>query len=105
MRPDRRSDVVDLLHALKRNNSRFPSAAVIGPRSDCSMQEGITDEAVVTAYLSRVPASRPRVIGGTHRIATNTFLSNTRRRRHLPSDPGPPAADVSLDAVLDQESA
>ena len=40
-----------------------------------------------------------------YRIATNAFLSSTRRRRHLPSDLGPPASDVSLDAVLDQDSA
>jgi RNA polymerase sigma-70 factor, ECF subfamily len=40
-----------------------------------------------------------------YRIATNAFLSSTRRRRHLPSDLGPPATDVSLDAVLDEDSA
>ena len=40
-----------------------------------------------------------------YRIATNAFLSSTRRRRYLPSDLGPPATDVSLDAVLDQDSA
>ncbi len=40
-----------------------------------------------------------------YRIATNAFLSSTRRRRHLPSDLWPPATDVSLDAVLDQDSA
>jgi RNA polymerase sigma-70 factor (ECF subfamily) len=40
-----------------------------------------------------------------YRIATNAFLSSTRRRRHLPSDLGPPATDVSLDAVLDEHSA
>ena len=40
-----------------------------------------------------------------YRIATNAFLSGTRRRRHLPSDLGPPATDVSLDAVLDMDSA
>ena len=40
-----------------------------------------------------------------YRIATNAFLSSTRRRRHLPSDLGPPATDVSLDAVLDGDSA
>jgi RNA polymerase sigma-70 factor, ECF subfamily len=39
-----------------------------------------------------------------YRIATNAFVSSTRRRRHLPSDLGPPAADVSLDVVLDQDS-
>lgn len=40
-----------------------------------------------------------------YRIATNAFLSSTRRCRHLPSDLGPPATDVSLDAVLDQDTA
>ncbi len=40
-----------------------------------------------------------------YRIATNAFLSSTRRRRHLPSDLGPPTTDVSLDAVLDEDSA
>jgi RNA polymerase sigma-70 factor (ECF subfamily) len=40
-----------------------------------------------------------------YRIATNAFLSSTRRRRHLPSDLGPPTADISLDMVLDAESA
>lgn len=40
-----------------------------------------------------------------YRIATNAFLSSTRRRRHLPSDLGPPATDISLDAVLDEDSA
>jgi RNA polymerase sigma-70 factor, ECF subfamily len=40
-----------------------------------------------------------------YRIATNAFLSGTRRRRHLPSDLGPPATDVSLDVVLDEDSA
>ena len=40
-----------------------------------------------------------------YRIATNAFLSSTRRRRHLPSDLGPPATDVSLDAVLEEDSA
>jgi RNA polymerase sigma-70 factor, ECF subfamily len=40
-----------------------------------------------------------------YRIATNAFLSSARRRRHLPSDLGPPAADVSLDVVLDEDSA
>jgi RNA polymerase sigma-70 factor, ECF subfamily len=40
-----------------------------------------------------------------YRIATNAFLSSKRRPRHLPSDLGPPAADISLDVVLDEESA
>jgi RNA polymerase sigma-70 factor (ECF subfamily) len=40
-----------------------------------------------------------------YRIATNAYLSTTRRRRHLPSDLGPPATDVSLDVVLDEETA
>ena len=40
-----------------------------------------------------------------YRIATNAFLSSTRRRRRLPSDLGPPATDVSLDVVLDQDAA
>jgi RNA polymerase sigma-70 factor (ECF subfamily) len=40
-----------------------------------------------------------------YRIATNAFLSTTRRRRHLPSDLGPPAADISLDVVLDEDAA
>jgi RNA polymerase sigma-70 factor (ECF subfamily) len=40
-----------------------------------------------------------------YRIATNAFLSSARRRRHLPSDLGPPTADVSLDVVLDKDSA
>jgi RNA polymerase sigma-70 factor (ECF subfamily) len=40
-----------------------------------------------------------------YRIATNAFLSSSRRRRHLPSDLGPPATDVSLEAVLDENSA
>jgi len=40
-----------------------------------------------------------------YRIATNAFLSSARRSRHLPSDLGPPAADVSLDVVLDEDSA
>jgi RNA polymerase sigma-70 factor (ECF subfamily) len=40
-----------------------------------------------------------------YRIATNAFLSGKRRRRHLPSDLGPPATDVSLDALLDEEVA
>ena len=40
-----------------------------------------------------------------YRIATNAFLSTTRRRRHLPSDLGPPTADVSLDVVLDEDTA
>jgi RNA polymerase sigma-70 factor (ECF subfamily) len=40
-----------------------------------------------------------------YRIATNAFVSSTRRRRYLPSELGPPAADVSLDAVADQDSA
>ncbi|HYB28865.1 MAG TPA: RNA polymerase subunit sigma-70 [Solirubrobacteraceae bacterium] len=40
-----------------------------------------------------------------YRIATNAFLSSTRRRRHLPSDLGPPTTDVSLDVVLDEHTA
>jgi RNA polymerase sigma-70 factor, ECF subfamily len=40
-----------------------------------------------------------------YRIATNAFLSSTRRRRHLPSDIGPPATDISLDVVLDEDTA
>jgi RNA polymerase sigma-70 factor (ECF subfamily) len=40
-----------------------------------------------------------------YRIATNVFLSSTRRRRRLPSDIGPPATDVSLDVVLDEATA
>jgi RNA polymerase sigma-70 factor (ECF subfamily) len=40
-----------------------------------------------------------------YRIATNAFLSHTRRQRHLPSDLGPPATDISLDVVLDEDSA
>jgi RNA polymerase sigma-70 factor, ECF subfamily len=40
-----------------------------------------------------------------YRIATNAFLSGARRRRYLPSELGPPTADVSLDAVLDEDSA
>jgi RNA polymerase sigma-70 factor (ECF subfamily) len=40
-----------------------------------------------------------------YRIATNAFLSSNRRRRHLPSDLGPPATDISLDVVLDDETA
>lgn len=40
-----------------------------------------------------------------YRIATNAFLSTTRRRRHLPSELAPPTADISLDVVLDPESA
>lgn len=40
-----------------------------------------------------------------YRIATNAFLSSTRRRRHLPSDLAPPATDVSLDGMLDEDSA
>jgi RNA polymerase sigma-70 factor, ECF subfamily len=39
-----------------------------------------------------------------YRIATNAFLSSARRRRHLPSDLGPPTTDVSLDAVLDRDT-
>ena len=40
-----------------------------------------------------------------YRIATNAFASSTRRRRHLPSDLGPPATDISLDVVLDENRA
>lgn len=40
-----------------------------------------------------------------YRIATNAYLSSTRRRRHLPSDLGPPAMDVSLEVVLDENTA
>jgi RNA polymerase sigma-70 factor (ECF subfamily) len=40
-----------------------------------------------------------------YRIATNAYLSSTRRRRHLPSDLGPPATDVSLEVVLDEDTA
>jgi hypothetical protein len=40
-----------------------------------------------------------------YRIATNAFLSSTRRRRHLPSDLGPPATDLSLDVMLDEDGA
>jgi RNA polymerase sigma-70 factor (ECF subfamily) len=40
-----------------------------------------------------------------YRIATNAFLSSTRRRRRLPSDLGPPASDVSLEVVLDTDTA
>jgi len=40
-----------------------------------------------------------------YRIATNAFLSGTRRQRHLPSDLGPPTSDISLEMVLDGESA
>ena len=40
-----------------------------------------------------------------YRIATNAFLSAARRRRYLPSGLGPPTADISLDMVLDSESA
>jgi RNA polymerase sigma-70 factor, ECF subfamily len=40
-----------------------------------------------------------------YRIATNAFLSTARRRRHLPSDLGPATADISLDMVMDSESA
>jgi RNA polymerase sigma-70 factor (ECF subfamily) len=40
-----------------------------------------------------------------YRIATNAFLSSTRRRRHLPSDLGPPTTDISLDVVLDENRA
>lgn len=39
-----------------------------------------------------------------YRIATNAFLSSRRPRRRLPSDLGPPTADISLDAVLDSET-
>jgi RNA polymerase sigma-70 factor (ECF subfamily) len=40
-----------------------------------------------------------------YRIATNAYLSSTRRRRHLPSGLGPPATDVSLEVVLDEDTA
>jgi RNA polymerase sigma-70 factor, ECF subfamily len=40
-----------------------------------------------------------------YRIATNAYLSSRRRRRHLPSDLGPPAMDVSLEVVLDEDTA
>jgi RNA polymerase sigma-70 factor, ECF subfamily len=40
-----------------------------------------------------------------YRIATNAFLSSTRRRRRLPSDLGPPAPDLSLEVVLDEDTA
>jgi RNA polymerase sigma-70 factor, ECF subfamily len=40
-----------------------------------------------------------------YRIATNAFLSSTRKRRHVPSDLGAPVTDVSLDVVLDEETA
>jgi RNA polymerase sigma-70 factor, ECF subfamily len=40
-----------------------------------------------------------------YRIATNAYLSSTRRRRHLPSELGPAATDVSLDVVLDEDTA
>jgi RNA polymerase sigma-70 factor, ECF subfamily len=40
-----------------------------------------------------------------YRIATNAFASSTRRRRQLPSDLGPPATDISLDVVLDENRA
>jgi RNA polymerase sigma-70 factor (ECF subfamily) len=39
-----------------------------------------------------------------YRIATNAFLSSRRPRRPLPSDLGPPTADISLDAVLDGDT-
>jgi RNA polymerase sigma-70 factor (ECF subfamily) len=40
-----------------------------------------------------------------YRIATNAFLSSTRGRRYLPSGLGPPAPDISLDVVIDEDSA
>ncbi|HEX4009557.1 MAG TPA: RNA polymerase subunit sigma-70 [Solirubrobacteraceae bacterium] len=40
-----------------------------------------------------------------YRIATNAFLSGRRRRRHLPSDLGPPAADISLDTIAAPDAA
>lgn len=40
-----------------------------------------------------------------YRIATNAFVSATRRSRRLPSQLGPPTRDISLDAVLDLDSA
>jgi RNA polymerase sigma-70 factor, ECF subfamily len=40
-----------------------------------------------------------------YRIATNVFLSGRRRRRHLPSDLGPPAADISLDTMAAPDTA
>ena len=40
-----------------------------------------------------------------YRIATNAFLSSAWRRRHLPSDLGPPATAVPLDVVLDEDNA
>lgn len=40
-----------------------------------------------------------------YRIATNAFLNGARRRRYVPSGLGPPTADISLDVVMDAESA
>ena len=40
-----------------------------------------------------------------YRIATNAFLNSARRRRYVPSGLGPPTADVSLDVVMDDDSA
>ena len=68
--------------------------------------EDLVQEAMLRGWRSS-PRFRGEATMRTwlYRIATNAFLSSARRRRHLPSDLGPPATDVSLDVVLDQSTA
>ena len=68
--------------------------------------EDLVQEAMLLGWRARGRFRRDATIRTwLYRIATNAFLSSTRRRRHLPSDLGPPATDVSLDVVLDQDTA
>lgn len=68
--------------------------------------EDLVQEAMLHGWRSYARFRREATVRTwLYRIATNAFLSSIRRRRHLPSDLGPPATDVSLDAVLDEDSA
>jgi RNA polymerase sigma-70 factor, ECF subfamily len=67
--------------------------------------EDLVQEAMLHGWRSYARFRREATVRTwLYRIATNAFLSSTRRRRLLPSDLGPPATDVSLDAVLDGDS-
>jgi RNA polymerase sigma-70 factor (ECF subfamily) len=66
--------------------------------------EDLVQEAMLKGWRSYARFRREATVRTwLYRIATNAFLSSVRRRRQLPSDLGPPATDVSLEAVLDGE--
>jgi RNA polymerase sigma-70 factor, ECF subfamily len=66
--------------------------------------EDLVQEAMLNGWRSYARFRREATVRTwLYRIATNAFLSSVRRRRQLPSDLGPPATDVSLEAVLDGE--